>query len=138
MSIDIILGIVLIAGQALVYIITRAMTFFEPDVEFIDVCNTEADLTEQSIMNSIKVDLKEHEMEELRKALSTPLYRTVDIEQPAVDILGFAYSDVPKTEKADKQSDTYICPCCGTAYIAEGSGFIPNCTNCGARLEKER
>ena len=33
-------------------------------------------------------------------------------------------------------SITYVCPYCGTNYIADSSGFIPNCKNCGATMEK--
>ena len=31
----------------------------------------------------------------------------------------------------------YVCKYCGTRYVSDESGFIPNCKNCGARLEKE-
>ena len=33
--------------------------------------------------------------------------------------------------------ETFICPCCGTTYIANRAGFIPNCTNCGSTMKKE-
>lgn len=36
-----------------------------------------------------------------------------------------------------KLRDKYTCNYCGTRYVSEKSGFIPNCKNCGARLEKE-
>lgn len=134
MPIEVMLAIIAVLVQVLGYIIMRAITSDEPDVEVVNMCNTEPELPDLSIIDSIKIDLKEQEIEELRKIMSTPCLTVND----ARDILGFTYIDVPKTEKADKQGDTYICPCCGTTYIAGGSGFIPNCTNCGARLEKER
>lgn len=31
----------------------------------------------------------------------------------------------------------YICNYCGTRYVSDENGFIPNCHNCGARLDKE-
>ena len=42
------------------------------------------------------------------------------------------YEDKPKIKSA-----TYVCPYCGTHYIADTAGFIPNCKNCGATMEKE-
>lgn len=31
----------------------------------------------------------------------------------------------------------YRCPACGTMYIHEGGGFIPNCKNCGSQLVEQ-
>ena len=33
--------------------------------------------------------------------------------------------------------ETFVCPCCGTHYIADSAGFIPNCKNCGSTMVKE-
>lgn len=32
---------------------------------------------------------------------------------------------------------TFVCPCCGTTYIADKAGFIPKCENCGATMQEE-
>ena len=31
---------------------------------------------------------------------------------------------------------TFVCPCCGTHYIARSEGFIPNCHNCGSVMKE--
>lgn len=36
-----------------------------------------------------------------------------------------------------KPKTDYICNYCGTRYVSDENGFIPNCHNCGARLDKE-
>lgn len=33
-------------------------------------------------------------------------------------------------------STLYNCKYCGTEYIADMTGFIPNCHNCGAKMER--
>lgn len=38
------------------------------------------------------------------------------------------------TIKPYRDTITYSCPCCGTDYISDCIGFIPNCKNCGSRL----
>ena len=35
-----------------------------------------------------------------------------------------------------KPKTDYICNYCGTRYVSDENGFIPNCHNCGARLDK--
>ena len=42
------------------------------------------------------------------------------------------YSAAP----AKKEDKEYICNYCGTRYIDVKGGFIPNCKNCGAKLDK--
>ena len=37
-----------------------------------------------------------------------------------------------------KPKTDYICNYCGTRYVSDENGFIPNCHNCGARLDKEK
>ena len=32
---------------------------------------------------------------------------------------------------------TFVCPCCGTTYIADKAGFVPKCENCGATMQEE-
>ena len=36
----------------------------------------------------------------------------------------------------EKENKEYICNYCGTRYIDIKGGFIPNCKNCGAKLDK--
>ena len=33
------------------------------------------------------------------------------------------------------ESKVFMCPCCGTHYIARDPGFVPNCHNCGAVMK---
>ena len=40
------------------------------------------------------------------------------------------------TSSERKENKEYICNYCGTRYIDIQSGFIPNCKNCGAKLDK--
>ena len=35
-----------------------------------------------------------------------------------------------------EENKEYICNYCGTRYIDIQGGFIPNCKNCGAKLDK--
>ena len=44
--------------------------------------------------------------------------------------------DNQNTTSAIKQSK-FICPRCGTYFIARDLGFIPNCNNCGSVMRKE-
>lgn len=37
-----------------------------------------------------------------------------------------------------KPRDKYICNYCGTRYVTDENGFIPNCKNCGAKMDKEK
>lgn len=37
---------------------------------------------------------------------------------------------------SEKENKEYICNYCGTRYIDIKGGFIPNCKNCGAKLDK--
>lgn len=37
---------------------------------------------------------------------------------------------------SEKENKEYICNYCGTRYIDTQGGFIPNCKNCGAKLDK--
>lgn len=71
---------------------------------------------------------------------------STNIENPsAVDLLGFIYTDLSAPIKrkttthpsADEPNVKYVCKYCGTEYFSDKKGFIPNCKNCGARLEKE-
>lgn len=40
------------------------------------------------------------------------------------------------TSSNEKENKEYICNYCGTRYIDTQGGFIPNCKNCGAKLDK--
>ena len=47
----------------------------------------------------------------------------------------FSYPIVDRSP--DKPTRTlYICKYCGTEYHHEHEGFVPDCRNCGARLER--
>lgn len=46
------------------------------------------------------------------------------------DLVTYASQPEPKNM-------TYVCQYCGTHYIANAVGFIPNCKNCGATMERE-
>lgn len=37
-----------------------------------------------------------------------------------------------------KPRDKYICNYCGTRYVTDKNGFIPNCKNCGAKMDKDK
>lgn len=37
-----------------------------------------------------------------------------------------------------KPRDKYICNYCGTRYVTDENGFIPNCKNCGAKMDREK
>lgn len=39
--------------------------------------------------------------------------------------------------KPEVINKTFVCPCCGTTYIADKAGFIPKCENCGATMQEE-
>lgn len=41
------------------------------------------------------------------------------------------------SSKPPEDKTSFICPCCGTHYIARDPGFVPNCHNCGAIMRKE-
>lgn len=34
--------------------------------------------------------------------------------------------------------DKYICNYCGTRFVTDENGFIPNCKNCGAKMDKDK
>ena len=40
------------------------------------------------------------------------------------------------TSSERKENKEYICNYCGTRYVDTQGGFIPNCKNCGAKLDK--
>lgn len=51
---------------------------------------------------------------------------------PAETTITYSYC-IPSPKKENKE---YICNYCGTRYIDTQGGFIPNCKNCGAKLDK--
>lgn len=63
-------------------------------------------------------------------------YITVSI---ASEPSGLVYDDTLKwsTLITPYSRDSFICPNCGALYISEGSGFIPNCNNCGSVMKRE-
>lgn len=38
---------------------------------------------------------------------------------------------------ASPETKSFLCPYCGTHYIARDPGFVPNCHNCGAIMRCE-
>lgn len=51
---------------------------------------------------------------------------------PAETTFTYSYC-TPYPKKENKE---YICNYCGTRYVDTQGGFIPNCKNCGAKLDK--
>lgn len=45
--------------------------------------------------------------------------------------------DVITTGTLPKYNEKYVCPFCGTVYIATDGGFIPECKNCGGTMRLE-
>lgn len=37
-----------------------------------------------------------------------------------------------------KPRDKYICNYCGTRFVTDENGFIPNCKNCGAKMDRDK
>ena len=55
-----------------------------------------------------------------------------------VTVASIPYTTVVDTVSNIESSENilFICPYCGTHYIARDPGFIPNCYNCGAIMRK--
>lgn len=50
---------------------------------------------------------------------------------------GTLQCDVITTGRFPKYNEKYVCPFCGTVYIATDGGFIPECKNCGGTMRLE-
>lgn len=46
------------------------------------------------------------------------------------------YDWVITTSAPHRPTTLYKCKCCGTEYIADSAGFVPNCKNCGGTMER--
>lgn len=67
---------------------------------------------------------------ELAKALDSPII-TVNEARKRI-----GYEPISNNYTID-YTGRYRCPACGTMYIHEGGGFIPNCKNCGSQLVEQ-
>lgn len=69
-------------------------------------------------------------------------------KEEAAEIIGIAlntdsllvadphYDWTTTTSAPHRLTTLYNCKYCGTEYIADMTGFIPNCHNCGAKMER--
>lgn len=50
-----------------------------------------------------------------------------------------SYNDFVVYDRISRKpiSEKYVCPYCGTTFIATEGGFIPECKNCGGVLRRE-
>ena len=80
-------------------------------------------------------------LENLRKAIYTPILTPNEarkmlgidaIEDPSPELIS-----LPLEDNISVEHIRYICPACGTIYIHNGCGFIPNCQNCGSQLVEQ-
>lgn len=87
-----------------------------------------------------------------RSIVDCPVITEQDLE-PLVDLVDavqIACADTGSSIVLDTTSDwknyiepyrpiceTFICPNCGAAYLADSAGFIPNCNNCGSVMKRE-
>ena len=55
---------------------------------------------------------------------------SIPYELPQFDVITTGTFPKPLNEK-------YVCPFCGTVYIATDGGFIPECKNCGGTMRLE-
>ena len=76
---------------------------------------------------------------ELAKALDSPIITPNEARK----LIGMdSQSGISIYEPIDDEytidyTGKYRCPACGTMYIHEGGGFIPNCKNCGSQLVEQ-
>lgn len=76
---------------------------------------------------------------ELAKALDSPIITPNEARK----LIGMdSQSGISIYEPIDDKytveyTGKYRCPACGTMYIHEGGGFIPNCKNCGSQLVEQ-
>ena len=86
-------------------------------------------MSECDTLGFVYVDLKENE-EAIRAALG----------KGPLTILPYSHSDFTVYDNRapwNPISKKYMCPYCGTAFIATEGGFIPECKNCGGTLRLE-
>ena len=67
---------------------------------------------------------------ELAKALDSPIITVNEARKR------MGYEPIDDNYTID-YTGRYRCPACGTMYIHEGGGFIPNCKNCGSQLVEQ-
>lgn len=71
---------------------------------------------------------------ELAKALDSPIITPNEARK----LIGMdSQSGISIYEPTVEYTGRYRCPACGTMYIHEGGGFIPNCKNCGSQLVEQ-
>ena len=96
-----------------------------------DVENT--DSPEVDVLGFVYESTKEGVNRE-RRALSFDDVTVRPLNEYSPDLM--TVSKMSITDFVKPKTD-YICNYCGTRYVSDENGFIPNCHNCGARLDKE-
>ena len=86
-------------------------------------------MTESDIFGFNYVDSKERE-----RAIKALCY-----SKGPITISSASYNDFVVYDRVSQSpiSEKYMCPYCGTTFIATEGGFIPECKNCGGTLRKE-
>ena len=86
-------------------------------------------MTESDILGFNYVDLKENE-----KTIKALCY-----SEGPITISSTSYNDFVVYDRVSRNpiSEKYMCPYCGTTFIATEGGFIPECKNCGGTLRRE-
>ena len=94
--------------------------------------NTQEISSEVDVLGFVYESTKE-ELDRERKKLSGVTVRPLNEWSPDLMVV----STTNTLTNYIKPKTDYICNYCGTRYVSDESGFIPNCHNCGARLDKE-
>lgn len=95
-------------------------------------------MSELDTLGFVYIDLKKNE-EAIRAACGEgPI--TIGLSSAnTVTSLPYSHNDFVVYDKApwNPISEKYMCPYCGTTFIATEGGFIPECKNCGGTLRLE-
>ena len=97
--------------------------------------NTQEDSSEVDVLGFVYERTKE-QLDRERRALSFDGVTVHPLNEYSPDLM--VVSQTRSITDYIKPKTDYICNYCGTRYVSDENGFIPNCKNCGARLDKEK